>query len=51
MAPGLIEDVSRVDFSSVGVVEGALKRLVAEQSLDGSLSAAEVSAVFGVEGA
>jgi chromosomal replication initiator protein len=50
-APGVIEELSRLDFSSVRDLHGAMNRLVAQQSLDGTLTPAQVRTVLGVEGA
>jgi chromosomal replication initiator protein len=50
-APGVIEELSRLDFSSVRELHGAMNRLVAQQSLDGTLTPAQVRSVLGVEGA
>src|SRR5215213_6595402 len=49
-APGVIEELSRLDFSSVRDLHGAMNRLVAQQSLDGTLTPAQVRTVLGVEG-
>src|SRR4051812_36699735 len=49
-APGVIEELARLDFSSVRELQGAMNRLVAQQSLDGTLTPAQVRAVLGVDG-
>jgi chromosomal replication initiator protein DnaA len=48
-APGVIEELARLDFSSVRELQGAMNRLVAQQALDGMLTPAQVRAVLGVE--
>jgi chromosomal replication initiator protein len=48
-APGVIEELSRLDFTSVRELQGAMNRLVAQQSLDGTLTPAQVRAVLGVD--
>ena len=47
-APGVIEELARLDFTSVRELHGAMNRLVAQQSLDGMLTPAQVRAVLGV---
>ena len=47
-APGVIEELSRLDFTSVRELQGAMNRLVAQQSLDGTLTPAQVRVVLGV---
>jgi chromosomal replication initiator protein len=49
-APGVIEELSRLDFTSVRELQGAMNRLVAQQSLDGTLTPAQVRTVLGVGG-
>src|SRR5687767_2803546 len=49
-APGVIEELSRLDFTNVRELHGAMNRLVAQQSLDGTLTPAQVRAVLGVGG-
>src|SRR3982751_708806 len=49
-APGVIEELARLDFSSVRELQGAMNRLVAQQSLDGTLTPAQVRAVLRVGG-
>ena len=48
-APGVIEELARLDFTSVRELQGAMNRLVAHQSLDGTLTPAQVRSVLGVE--
>jgi len=47
-APGVIEELARLDFTSVRELHGAMNRLVAQQSLDGMLTPAQVRSVLGV---
>ena len=47
-APGVIEELARLDFSSVRELQGAMNRLVAQQSLDGTLTPAQVGSLLGV---
>jgi chromosomal replication initiation ATPase DnaA len=47
-APGVIEELARLDFTSVRDLQGAMSRLVAQQSLDGTLTPAQVRLVLGV---
>jgi chromosomal replication initiation ATPase DnaA len=47
-APGVIEELARLEFSSVRELQGAMNRLVAQQSLDGTLTPAQVRIVLGV---
>ena len=39
-APGVIEELARLEFTNVRELQGALNRLVAQQSLDGTLTPA-----------
>jgi chromosomal replication initiator protein DnaA len=48
-APGVIEELARLDFSSVRELQGGMNRLVAQQSVDGMLTPAQVRVVLGVE--
>jgi chromosomal replication initiator protein len=50
-APGVIEELARLDFTSVRELQGAMHRLVAQQALDGMLTPAQVRAVLGVANA
>jgi len=47
-SPGVIEELARLDFTSVRELHGAMNRLVAQQSLDGMLTPAQVRIVLGV---
>jgi chromosomal replication initiation ATPase DnaA len=47
-APGVIEELARLEFTSVRELHGAMNRLVAQQSLDGMLTPAQVRAVLGI---
>jgi len=47
-SPGVIEELARLDFTSVRELHGAMNRLVAQQSLDGMLTPAQVRMVLGV---
>src|SRR3954466_2964866 len=47
-APGVLEELARVDITNVRELQGAMNRLVAQQSLDGTLTPAQVRAVLGV---
>src|SRR5215218_4417289 len=48
-APGVIEELARLEFTSVRELQGAMNRLVAQQSLDGTLTPAQVRSVLGAE--
>src|SRR5919112_3027577 len=48
-APGVIEELARVEFANVRDLQGAMNRLVAQQSVDGTLTPAQVRSVLGVE--
>src|SRR5690242_2430619 len=48
-APGVIEELARLDFSSVRELQGAMNRLVAQQTLGGMLTPAQVRTVLGIE--
>jgi chromosomal replication initiator protein len=50
-APGVIEELARLDFTSVRELQGAMNRLVAQQSLDSMLTPAQVRTVLGAEDA
>ena len=50
-APGVIEELARLDFTNVRELQGAMNRLIAQQSLDGTLTPAQVRAVLGADGA
>ena len=47
-APGVIEELARLELGSVRELQGAMNRLVAQQSVDGTLVPAQVRAVLGV---
>jgi chromosomal replication initiator protein DnaA len=46
-APGVIEELARLEYSSVRELQGALNRLVAQQTLDGTLTPSQVGALVG----
>ncbi len=46
-APGVIEELARVEFSNVRELQGAMNRLSAHQSLDGTLTPAQVRGFVG----
>jgi chromosomal replication initiator protein len=48
-APGVIEELARLDFTSVRELQGAMHKLSAQQSLDGTLTPGQVRQVLGVE--
>jgi chromosomal replication initiator protein len=48
-APGVIEELARLDFTSVRELQGAMNRLTAHQSLDGTLTPGQVRPVLGIE--
>ena len=47
-APGIIEELARVEYANVRELQGALNRLVAHQGQAGTLEAAEVRAIVGI---
>jgi len=47
-APGVLEELARLDISNVRELQGAMNKLNAQQSLDGTLTPAQVRAVLGV---
>ena len=47
-AAGIIEELARVEFANVRELQGALNRLVAQQSMDGTLTPAQVRALVGI---
>ena len=47
-APGVIEELARVEFANVRELQGALNRLAAHQSLDGTLTPAQVGVLVGL---
>src|SRR3954465_7666725 len=48
-APGVIEELARLDYTSVRELQGAMNRLVAQQSLDGTLTPGQIRQVLGIE--
>jgi chromosomal replication initiation ATPase DnaA len=46
-APGVIEALARLEYSSVRELQGALNRLAAQQTLDGTLTPSQVGALVG----
>jgi chromosomal replication initiator protein len=49
-AAGVIEELARLDYTSVRELQGAMNRLSAQQALDGTLTPAQVRSVLGVSG-
>ncbi|MEO6526044.1 MAG: DnaA/Hda family protein [Gemmatimonadaceae bacterium] len=47
-APGVLEELARLDFTNVRELQGAMNKLSAQQSLDGTLTPAQVRSVLGV---
>ncbi len=47
-APGVIEELARGEFANVRELQGAMNRLSAHQSLDGTLTPAQVRGIIGV---
>jgi chromosomal replication initiator protein len=47
-APGVIEELARLEYTNVRELQGALNRLSAQQTLDGTLTPSQVGAVVGV---
>src|SRR3954464_6792738 len=47
-APGVIEELARLEITSVRELQGAMNRLLTQQSIDGMLTPAQVRAVLGV---
>jgi chromosomal replication initiator protein len=47
-APGVLEELARLDFTSIRELQGAMNKLVAQQSLDGTITPAQVRAVLGL---
>ena len=48
-APGVIEELARLDFTSVRELQGAMHKLSAHQSLDGTLTPGQIRQVLGIE--
>ncbi|MDB4886213.1 MAG: bacterial DnaA family protein [Gemmatimonadetes bacterium] len=46
-APGVIEELARVDFANVRELQGALNKLGAQQSVDGTITPAQVRGLVG----
>lgn len=49
-AAGVIEELARLDYTSVRELQGAMNRLSAQQALDGTLTPAQVRSVLGMAG-
>ena len=47
-APGVIEELARVEFANIRELQGAMNRLNAQQSLDGTLTPAQVGGIVGL---
>jgi chromosomal replication initiator protein len=47
-APGVIEELARVEFANIRELQGAMNRLSAHQSLDGELTPAQVRVLVGL---
>ncbi len=47
-APGVIEELARVEFANVRELQGAMNRLGAHQSLDGTLTPGQVRGIVGL---
>src|SRR4051812_27233410 len=47
-APGVIEELARVEFANVRELQGALNKLSAHQSVDGTLPPAQVRTLVGI---
>ena len=47
-APGVLEELARLDFPSVRDLQGAMHKLAAEQSHEGTITPAQVRTVLGV---
>jgi len=47
-APGVIEELARLDFTSVRELQGAMHKLSAHQSMDGTLTPGQVRPVLGI---
>ncbi|MBA3671020.1 MAG: ATP-binding protein [Gemmatimonadaceae bacterium] len=47
-APGVVEELARAEFANVRELQGALNRMSAQQSLDGTLVPAQVRALAGL---
>ena len=47
-APGVIEELARVEFANIRELQGAMNRLTAHQALDGTLTPAQVREIVGI---
>jgi chromosomal replication initiator protein len=47
-APGVIEELARVEFANVRELQGALNRIMAHQTVDGTLTPAQVRSIAGI---
>ena len=47
-APGVIEELARVEFANIRELQGAMNRLSAHQALDGTLTPAQVRELVGI---
>jgi chromosomal replication initiator protein len=47
-APGVIEELARVEFANVRELQGALNRIMAHQTVDGTLTPAQVRSLAGI---
>ncbi|HEY5441003.1 MAG TPA: DnaA/Hda family protein [Gemmatimonadaceae bacterium] len=47
-APGVIEELARVEFANIRELQGAMNRLSAHQSLDGTMTPAQVRDIVGI---
>jgi chromosomal replication initiator protein len=47
-APGVLEELARLDFTNIRELQGAMTKLAAQQSVDGTLTPGQVRAVLGV---
>ncbi|MES2178588.1 MAG: DnaA/Hda family protein [Gemmatimonadota bacterium] len=47
-APGVIEELARVEFANIRELQGAMNKLSAHQALDGTLTPAQVRALAGI---
>jgi chromosomal replication initiator protein len=47
-APGVMEELARVEFANVRELQGAMNRLTAHQALDGTLTPAQVRGIVGL---
>jgi chromosomal replication initiation ATPase DnaA len=47
-APGVIEELARVEFANIRELQGAMNRLSAHQALDGTMTPAQVRDIVGI---